>query len=287
MSDYVIMTDSGSDISTAKLAEWGVVGSALTFRFEDNIEYSNEDMDSKEFYQRMRDGEVSQTAAINMATFVDMFEPALKEGKDILYIGFSSGISSTSSSGIMAAKELQEEYPDRKIIAIDTKCASAGEGLMVWMAVQKKNEGYTLEQLADYVNETYPNIAHWFTVEDLVYLKRGGRVSAAAAFAGGMLGIKPVLHVDDMGCLINMAKVRGRSQSIKAIAKKYAETATDPANGPYFISHGDCLEDAKALEELIYNEFGNKCTLITEIGPVIGSHAGPGTLALFFPGTGR
>lgn len=287
MADYVIMTDSGCDVSHEKFAEWGVVSSDLTFYFEDGEEHSNADCDLKEFYRRMREGGVSKTSAVNIAVFREMFETALRAGKDVLYIGFSSGISTTSNSGIMAARELAEEYPERKIVAIDTKCASAGEGLMVYLAVKKKEEGATLEENAAYVNETFPNIGHWFTVEDLVYLKRGGRVSAAAAFAGAALGIKPVLHVDDEGCLINMAKVRGRAQSIKAIAKKYTETAADPEKGEYFISHADCLEDAKALEELIVKAHGNKCSLITDIGPVIGSHAGPGTLALFFLATGR
>lgn len=287
MAEYVIMTDSGCDVSLEKFNEWGVVSSNLTFHFEDGIEHSNADYDLKDFYKRMRDGEVSKTAAINIAIFREMFEPALRAGKDVIYIGFSSGISSTSNSGIMATRELAEEYPERKIIGIDTKCASAGEGLIVYLAVKKKEEGATIEELADYVNEMIPKLGHWFTVEDLVYLKRGGRVSAAAAFAGTALGIKPVLHVDDEGCLINMAKVRGRAQSIKTLAKKYSETAIDPENGYYFISHADCLEDAKTLEDLIYKAHGNKCSLITDIGPVIGSHAGPGTLALFFVANGR
>lgn len=287
MSDFVIMTDSGCDISPVKLAEWGVECSSLTFRFEDGIEYSDSEMAPAEFYKRMREGDVSKTSAVNITIFRDMFEPALKQGKDILYIGFSSGISTTSNSGIMAARELAEEYPERKLIAIDTKCASAGQGLVVYMAVQKKKEGMSLEELGTYVEETCPNIGQWFTVDDLVYLKRGGRVSAAAAFAGGVLGIKPVLRVDEDGCLSNMMKVRGRAQSIKAIAKKYSETAIDPENGLYFISHGDCIEDVKALEELIVKAHGNKCAFITDVGPVIGSHSGPGTLALFYPAKSR
>lgn len=287
MAEFVIMTDSGSDINPDKLNEWGVVGSNLTFHFEDNIEHSNFDYDLSEFYKKMREGAVSKTSAVNIAMFREMFEPALKAGKDLVYIGFSSGISRTSESGILAARELMEEYPERKIFAIDTKCASAGQGLIVYLAVKKKEEGLSVEEVAKYVEETAPVIGHWFTVDDLVYLKRGGRVSAAAAFAGAALGIKPVLHVDEEGCLINMAKVRGRAQSIKAIAKKYSETAIDPANGIYFISHADCLEDAKTLESLIVKEHGNSCALITDIGPVIGSHAGPGTLALFFVASGR
>lgn len=287
MSEFVIVTDSGSDVNAEVFKEWGVKSTDLTFHFEDGVEYTDAQMPTDEFYKRMRAGEVSKTAAINIDTFTNLFEAELKEGRDVLYIGFSSGISSTSNSGIMAARELEEEYPDRKIIAIDTLCASAGEGLMVYLAVQKKNEGATIEETAEFVREMIPKIGHWFTVDDLKYLVRGGRVSATAAFVAGTLGIKPVLHVDDEGCLINMAKVRGRAQSIKALAKKYSETALDPENGPYFISNADCLEDAKALEALIYKAHGKKCDLITDIGPVIGSHAGPGTLALFYPAKDR
>ena len=186
----------------------------------------------------------------------------------------------------MAANELREEYRDRKIITIDTLAASAGQGLILHYAVEKKKAGADIEENASYVRDLIPKLAHWFTVEDLVYLKRGGRVSAAAAFAGGVLGIKPVLHVDDEGHLINMMKVRGRDQSLKAIAKKYIETATDP-KGIYYISHGDCLDDAKKLESMIEAEGGGKCALFTEIGMIIGSHAGPGTIALFFLANGR
>lgn len=288
MAEYVIMTDSGCDVSPDKLLEWGVIGSNLTFHFEgEDVEYSNKDMEPAEFYRRMREGEISKTSAVNIEIFKEMFEPALKEGKDILYIGFSSGISTTSNSGIMAARQLEEEYPERKIIAIDTLCASAGQALVVYMAVQKKNEGMSLDELGAYVEEISPNIGQWFTVEDLVYLKRGGRISAVSAFVGGTLGIKPVLRVDEEGKLSNMMKVRGRSQSIKAIAKKYSETALDPENGLYFISHGDCMDDVKALEDLIVKAHGKKCDFITDVGPVIGSHSGPGTLALFFPAKAR
>lgn len=287
MSNYVIMSDTGNDIEFDTLREWGIGFRGLTFHFQDGVEYPEGEMSKTEFYSRMRAGEVSKTSAVNSQSFKDLFEEALKEGKDVLYLGFSSGISATSNSAIMAANELREEYPDRKIIAIDTLAASAGEGLILYLAVEKKKAGADIDEVASYVNDLIPKLAHWFTVEDLVYLKRGGRVSAAAAFASGVLGIKPVLHVDDDGHLINMMKVRGRAQSLKAIAKKYMETAVDPKGGTYFISHGDCLDDAKELESMIVAEGGNKCALITEIGAVIGSHAGPGTIALFFVASGR
>lgn len=286
MNNYVIMSDTGCDIEFDTLKEWEVGFRGLTFHFEGDQEHKEGDMSKKEFYTRMRAGEVSKTSAVNSQSFKELFEEDLKKGHDILYIGFSSGISATSNSAEMAANELRDEYPDRKLITIDTLSASAGQGLMLYYAVEKKKAGAGIEENAQYIREMIPKLAHWFTVEDLVYLKRGGRVSAAAAFAGGVLGIKPVLHVDDDGRLINMMKVRGREQSLKAIAKKYIETALDP-KGIYFISHGDCFEDAKLLESMIVAEGGSECALITEIGMIIGSHAGPGTIALFFLASGR
>ncbi len=282
MNDYVIMTDSGCDISFRTLREWGVGFCGLSFQFEDGIEHAEGEMTMSEFYGRMRKGEVSKTSAVNSQSFTELFEYVLRDGKDVLYLGFSSGISATSNSAEMAAKELREEYPDRKLITIDTLAASAGQGLILYYAVEKKKAGADIDENAKYVKDMLLKIAHWFTVEDLVYLKRGGRVSAAAAFASGVLGIKPVMHVDNEGHLINMMKVRGRAQSLKSIAKKYFDTAIDPKDGTYFISHGDCLDDAKELESLIIAGGGKECALITEVGMVIGSHSGPGTLALFF-----
>ena len=282
MRDYEIVTDSGCDISSEVLGEWGVKYSQLIFRFEDGKEYHNNEMTEEEFYQRMRAGEVSKTSAVNSDDFINLFEKILSEGKDILYIGMSSGISCTYNSARIAAEEMGDKYPGRCIVTIDSYGASAGQGLLVYHAVKKKHEGASLDENEEYIRKLIPNLAHWFTVEDLVYLKRGGRVSAAAALAGGILGIKPVLHVDDEGHLINMSKVRGRDASIKALAKKYSQTALNPEEGEYFISHADCLEDAKKLEEMIFGLHNKKCSMITNIGAVIGSHAGPGTLALFF-----
>lgn len=282
MSNYVIATDSGCDIDAKVLDEWGVIYSPLSFRFGDGIEHYNDEMSASEFYGRMRAGEVSKTSAVNSDAFVNLFEKSLKEGKDVLYIGFSSGVSCTYNSARLAAEEMSDEYPERTIIVIDTLAASAGQGLLLYLAVQKMKEGASIRENEEYIRGLIPSLAHWFTVEDLVYLKRGGRVNAAAALAGGVLNIKPVMHMDNEGHLINVTKVRGRNQSIRAIAKKYSDTALDAENGIYFISHGDCIDDARALEDIIKSEHNNACSLITNIGAVIGSHAGPGTLALFF-----
>ena len=288
MSDYMIFTDSSCDISAELLAQWEVPFVSLSVKFDKDAEsFANYDMPFDQFYDRMRKGSVASTSAANMELFKEAFEPCLKQGKDLLYIGFSSGLSTTVNSSAMAAQELREAYPERKIVVVDTLAASAGFGLLVYLAVQEKRKGATLEQTARFVEEQQPHLCHWFTVDDLVYLKRGGRVSAAACFVGGLLDIKPVLHMDDSGHLINMFKVRGRRASIKALADKYGELALAPGKDTVFISHGDCLDDAKLLESMLKERFDASVELITYVGPVIGSHSGPGTLALFFLGRER
>ena len=229
----------------------------------------------------MRDGGVAKTSAVNTQTFKDAFERILADGRDILYIGFSSGLSTTCNSAISAAQMLREAYPERKIITVDSLAASAGLGLLVKLAVEKRAEGAAIEDVASYIEGLRLRLCHWFTVEDLVYLKRGGRVSPTVAFVGNMLGIKPIMHVDDEGHLVNVTKVRGRKPSIAALADRYTELA-DPSFGRVFISHGDCLQDAEYLASLIENKHGVKTEIITYVGSVRGAHSGPGTLALFF-----
>lgn len=288
MSNYVIFTDSGCDINVNLLKEWGVPYKNLNFRFNDSEkEYSNEDMGVSEFYQRMREGAVAKTSAVNVDAFSNAFEEILKEGKDILYLGFSSGLSTTFNSARLAAKELSEKYPERKIITVDTLAASAGQGLILKLTLDKQKEGATIEEAAAFAEDIKFKISIWFTVDDLVYLKRGGRVSPTVAFVGNMLGIKPVLHMDNEGHLINVSKVRGRKTSIAALADKYGELATNLGGADIFISHGDCLSDAKYLAELLKTRYGATVDLITDVGTVIGAHSGPGTLALFFVGKHR
>ncbi len=288
MNNYVIHTDSACDIKPELLAEWGVPFTSLTFRFDGSEkEYSNIDMSADEFYAKMRAGGVAKTAAVNSETFRADFESTLKQGKDVLYLGFSSGLSTTYNSGRIAALELSEQYPDRKIVAIDTLAASAGQGLLVYLAVQKMAEGASLEENAEYIRSIILKLAHWFTVDDLVYLKRGGRVSPTAAFFGNMLGIKPVMHVDNEGHLIPMAKVRGRKTAVTALADKYSEFAENPGKDVVFISHGDCMKDVEELASILKSRHGTDITVITDVGPVIGAHSGPGTLALFYVGKER
>ena len=279
---YKIITDSGCDIKRELLNEWDVEMLSLSFRFtDDDVLHTEEDMGIAEFYAEMRGGRVAKTSAVNTETFKTEFAKYLAEGNDILYIGFSSGLSSTFSSGYLAAEALRSEYPDRKIIAIDTLAASAGQGLIVYLAKNQRDEGKSIDEVAEYVKEISPKMAHWVTVEDLVYLKRGGRVSAASAFFGNLLGIKPMIHVDDAGHLIPVAKVRGRRASLNFIVDKFGETVVDTA-APIFISHADCLQDAEYVRDEIKKKYGADVQLITDIGPVIGSHAGPGTVAFFY-----
>ena len=288
MSEYRIFTDSACDIPPETLEEWGVGYRWLTYTFDGEYkQYSNYDLPYPEFYDRVRKGGVARTSAVNADAFLSGFEPVLQSGEDILYIGFSSGLSSTYDAACIAAKELLGKYPERKIRCVDTRGASAGFGLLLYMAVEKKKEGASLEENEKYILDNRFHLCHWFTVEDLIYLKRGGRISAATAIVGNILNFKPVLHMDDAGHLINMYKVRGRKNSLVALADKYGELALDPAGGTVFISHGDCLEDAQKLADMLRERFAVKVERIVYVGPVIGAHSGPGTIALFFLGRER
>ena len=288
MRDFVIYTDSACDLPEETLREWGVRYSYLTYTFEGEArEYGNYELSYPDFYDRVRRGGVARTSAVNAEAFHRGFEELLREGKDILYIGFSTGLSATCDAAEIAAKDLRGKYSEADIRCVDTRAASAGFGLLVWMAVEKKRQGGTLAECEQLMLDSRFHLCHWFTVEDLVYLKRGGRISAATAFVGNMLAFKPVLHMDDPGHLINMFKVRGRRASIEALADKYGELALDKAGGTIFISHGDCEDDAKKLADILHERYGASVDRIVYVGPVIGAHSGPGTLALFFLGSHR
>lgn len=286
MNEFVIMTDSSSDLPLAVAESLGVRVIPLEVNMEGDIKL-NDEIDIKEFYAYLRAKHGATTSAINLDRFTVEFEKVVSEGKDVLYIGFSSGLSATYMASKNAAEEVMEANPDRKVIAIDSLCASLGQGLLVKLAVDKKNSGATIEEVAEYVEGIKPNLVHWFTVEDLFFLKRGGRVSATTAVVGTMLQIKPILHVSDEGKLVSMDKIRGRQGSIKALFDKMRETAIEPAKQTVYISHGDCYDDAKKLADMISEKFGITDILISEIGPVIGAHSGPGTVALFYLGTQR
>ncbi len=286
MNNYVIFTDSACDMPAKVLDEWGVRYANLTFSFDGGeTTYADRDMPADEFYAKMREGGIAKTSAINVGTFIEAFEEEIEKGNDILYIAFSSGLSTTYNSGRLALEQLSEKYPERKLMAVDTLSASAGFGLLLYHAVCKKQE-MDIEELAKYVEDLRMHLCHWFTVDDLVYLKRGGRISSTAAFVGNVLGIKPVLHMDNEGHLINMFKVRGRKTAVMALADKLGETAIDK-EGTVYISHGDCLADVELLKTTLKEKYGVTVDFVADVGPVIGAHSGPGTLALFFIGKER
>ena len=287
MPNYQIITDSACDLPAELLQNLNVKKVSLSMLFRGENRPDSVDTGIKEFYDGLRAGEVATTSAVNPENWKSVIEPSFRAGHDALVLAFSSGLSTTYQSAVIAAQELMEQYPDRKAYVVDTLCASLGEGLLVWYACRKRDEGMPLETLRDWVEANKLNICHWFTVDDLMFLKRGGRVSATTALVGTMLQVKPVLHVDSEGHLINVSKARGRKASIDALAKKAAELGQGFDNETMFISHGDCLEDAQYLARKLKDELGVKHVHINHVGAVIGSHAGPGVLALFFIGKHR
>ncbi|MBQ7971523.1 MAG: DegV family protein [Clostridia bacterium] len=289
MSEFVILTDSGCDL-TAKLAEeleLVVLPLSVTVNGKEYHNYLDErEISHKDFYALLRAGNTGKTSAINLDTFKEAMNEILKEGKDILYLGFYYGLSGTYQVCALAAEEMAEKYPERKILHADTLCASLGQGLLIYHAVMQKRAGKSIEEVRDFVLENRLNLAHWFTVDDLNHLKRGGRVSAATAMVDTLLSIKPVLHVDDEGHLINMEKARGRKASIQRMAQKVQEDMLE-MDQPIFISHGDCQEEAEQLADLLRGKPHIGEITIGYVGPVIGAHSGAGTLAVFYLGKKR
>ena len=289
MRDYAITTDSSCDFDQALADSLGVTVVPLSVQIGPR-RFRNapgEAMHSHSFYQLLSQGELAQTSAPNVEEFKAVWRPILQSGRDLLYLGFSSGLSGTYHNAAIAAEDLREEFPEARIITVDTLCASLGQGLLVWYAVQEKNKGGSIEAVRDWAEAHKLNLCHWFTVDDLHFLKRGGRASAATAVVGSMLQIKPVLHVDNEGHLINMGKARGRHASLTALVDHMEQTAIDPGAQTVFISHGDCLEEAERVADDVRKRFGVKEIIINNVGPVIGAHSGPGTMALFFMGRER
>ena len=290
MAEYVIFTDSSCDLPMQMAQEFELEVNNLSLVIEGK-EYVNyldgREIGFSEYYDLLREGKMGSTSAANIESFMAMMESKLKQGKDILYLGFSSGLSGTYNAGVQAANELREKYPERKIYTVDTLAASLGEGLLVYYAVNEKRKGKSIEEVRDYIESIKLNLCHWFTVNDLHHLKRGGRVSATTAIAGTILQIKPVMHVDDEGKLINVEKAKGRRNAIKRLAEIMQESAIEPEKQTVFISHGDCLEEAEYLASIVKEKMNVKEFVINHVGPVIGTHSGPGTLALFFIGKQR
>ena len=290
MSDFVILTDSSADLGADMAAQLDVQVLPLSFTIQGTTYHNypdNREMDPAVFYGMLRKGELATTAAVNVAQYTEALEPLLQAGRDVLVLAFSSGLSATYNSSRIAVEELKEKYPDRKLYTVDTLCASLGQGLIVYLAAKEREKGKSIEEVRDWVEEHKLNLCHQFTVDDLHFLKRGGRISATTAVLGSMLQIKPVLHVDDEGHLINIGKARGRAASLKALVDKMEVTAIDPKDQIVFISHGDCLADAEMVAQMVKDRMGVQQVYINYVGPVIGAHSGPGTLALFYVGTER
>ncbi len=291
MADYVISTDTSCDFPLEYVQEHQLPLVTLFYSI-DGVSGSNGCPNAEElknFYDKMRAGAQTKTQQASIEDTEQVFREVAQQGKDLLHIAFSSGLSGTANAARLAAENIMEEFPDRKIVVIDSLCASLGQGLLVDYAIRQREQGKTLEETAQWVQEHIQNLCHLFTVEDLKYLQRGGRISKTTALVGTMIGIKPVLHVDEEGKLVPIARVRGRKASVQALVQKMEENIGSfyQQKQTIFISHGDCLEDAKALARMVKEKFGYDDFLINNVGPTIGSHSGPGTLALFFLGEKR
>ena len=284
---YQIITDTCCDFPTEMYTQLGVTAVPLSVFYKgENYDHYTEKW-LKDLYEGLRKGEVASTSAINPDRWASYMEPWLEKGEDVLVLSFSSGLSTTYQSAMIAADELREKYPQRQIRVVDTLCASLGQGLFVHYACQKRDEGLSLDELTAWCEENKLHLCHWVIADDLMYLMRGGRVSAASAIAGTLLQIKPLIHVDNEGKLIPVGKLRGRKAAIKALCDKVGQTGIPGANDTIFICHGDCEEDAQALAAMLKETYGTKNVFYYYIGAVIGSHAGPGTMAIFYLGNER
>lgn len=289
MREYVITTDNTADLPYSYYKQHDIEYMYLTYQMEGETYGKQDEMEFKDFYERMRKGSMPTTSQVNSEEAKEVLRPLLIQGKDILHLAFSSGLSGSYNSVRMAAEELREEFPERKIVVIDSLCASLGEGLFVDKAVEMKEEGKSLEENAAWLEKNKLNFCHVFTVDDLFHLHRGGRVSKVAAVVGTMINLKPLLHVDNEGHLIPLKNVRGRRKSLSGLVTMMEERIGDwkDKNTKIFISHGDCQEDAEYVARLVREKFGYETFLINTIGATIGAHAGPGTVALFFLGEYR
>ena len=290
MNDFAIVTDSSCDLPAglADELELTVLPLSFTIGGQERLNYLDcRELPIHEYYERLRAGEPARTSAVNVDSFVGAIEPLLQAGKDVLVPAFSSGLSNTCNAARMACEELAAKYPGRKVFCVDTLCASLGQGMIIYYAVQQKRKGKSIEEVRDWVEQNRLHLCHWFTVDDLNHLKRGGRISPAMAFIGGMLNFKPVMHVDDAGHLAPVGKVRGRRASLDALVDHMEQTALEPRTQTVFISHGDTPQDAEYVASEVKRRLGVQHVVINDVGPVIGTHSGPGTMALFFFGTHR
>ncbi len=287
---FEIVTDSSSNLTDELIEKFNLHILSLMFRVSEKEYYSYEKgkkTELKQFYTMMRNKEEITTTLIDINVCTPIFEDILKQGNDILYIGFSSALSGTYQAAAMVLEDLKSAYPDRTILFVDTLGASMGEGLLVYHAAKLREQGKSINDVYNWVLENRLHLCHWFTVDDLFFLKRGGRVSASSAVLGTILGVKPIMHMDNEGRLILVEKARGRKRSLDTLVDHMQKTAIEPHNQTIFITHGDCIEDAEYVAGQVKKRFNVKDVLINYVDPVIGAHSGPGTIALFFLGTER
>ena len=284
--NFKIITDSCCDLSAEMLAELEIGVAALSLEM-DGRAYAEGEMSPAQLYAHLRNGKLPKTSAVNPDGWAAVMRPALQEGRDVLVLAFSSALSATYQSAVIAAEELREEFPDRKLLVIDTLCAAVGQGLLVHTAAKLRSQGKTIDEVAAWVEAHKLNVCHWVTVEDLMHLKRGGRVSAATAVVGTMLSIKPILRVDDEGRLDNCGKCPGRKAALNHLLDRMAETFAPEIDDTVFIGHGDCAADAEYLANAVRERFGVKNVYINYIGAVVGTHTGPGVATIFFYGKNR
>ena len=284
MSKFVITADSTVDLPKAFLEEKQVPVVSLSYIIDGATYRDGEGLTSKEFYDKIREGAMPTTSQVNPEQARDLFEPILKGGTDILHIAFTSGLSGTYNSCRIAAEELREEYPDRKIVVVDSLCAASGGGMLLYKAIELKEQGKSFDEIVTWVEENKLHVCHDVTVDDLFHLHRGGRVSKASAVVGTIIKIKPIIHVNDEGKLIVIGKERGRKKALQTLVERMEEKSQGFENDIVMITHGDALEDAEYVKGLIQDKFGITNIMINPLGTVIGSHTGPGVIALFYMG---
>jgi DegV family protein with EDD domain len=282
----MITTDAGADLPKDYCAAHEIAVLPLPVTM-DGTTYQGDELDIKTFYELLRGGSLPTTSAANLEDTCALYRSILSQGHDLLHIAFSSGLSSTASTAVSAAVQVQEEFPERTLLVVDSLCASYGQGLLVHQAVKRRAQGLSIQTTCDQLEALKGNIVHNFTVDDLNHLHRGGRVSKATAVVGTLMGIKPILHVDDTGHLVAIGKVRGRKAAIGDLLDRMERQIVGYENPEVFISHGDCLQDAENLAQQIRERLHIENISIADIGPTIGTHSGPGTLALFFLGSPR
>ncbi|HWR22093.1 MAG TPA: DegV family protein [Feifaniaceae bacterium] len=289
MGKYRILTEATVDLPQSIVEEYGIVVISMDCSMDGKIymvDPTGKELDPAYFYEQMRQGSVATTSLINAFTFTEYFEEQFRAGYDVIYFALTSALTSRVAAN-NAMEELQGKYPERRLIVVDTLCASLGMGLLVYVAAKKQREGLDMDELVKWAEENKLKICHWFTVEDLKYLLRSGRVSAASAVLGTALNIKPVLRVGESGALLPFNKVQGRRRSLKNLVENMEQTFTPENNDCIFIGHADCIEDAEYVKNLVEERLGIRSFVINYIGPIIGAHSGPGTVALFHFGTHR